>query len=432
MGNVSQIFEILAIVIDCIIVICFLNEYFGVKYKYKYKFVLSLIVMSFMFIIAYFVDEKLILQTVLLLAVTILYSYIFLKGNRVYQITTCCMILIVMSTINIVTIQIVAIFTRSSVQYLIYPGTFERIIALLISKLVLMILAYVLIQKVNKKTNLNKQEMIIIVVYLLAMSVISVILLYMVANLDMELTKQLEMLLVTVLLISTTVLAFVLISKINKQKEYYLVNKILKLQLDEQKNNVIRTMHMYDDATSLKHDIDRYILTFLAMLQNNEVEETIKNMEELVKRKLNNNAIYIKDNNIINAVLNEKSSKCSQNYINMKVKITSIVSEQKELEIAIMLSNLLDNAIEAEQKIDEDRKIDVNIFEYNSIYNIIIKNRIMESVLQKNPKLRTDKKDKKEHGIGLKSVKDTVEKFNGDLKLLEEENEFVVHIMIPN
>ena len=43
-----------------------------------------------------------------------------------------------------------------------------------------------------------------------------------------------------------------------------------------------------------------------------------------------------------------------------------------------------------------------------------------------------NKKDPKEHGIGLLSVRDTINKFEGNFDCYERNNQFAVHIMIPN
>ena len=100
------------------------------------------------------------------------------------------------------------------------------------------------------------------------------------------------------------------------------------------------------------------------------------------------------------------------------------------MDISIILSNLLDNAIESSLKQEPvNRFIDIQMFKRMGMNNIIIRNYIGTSVLRNNPQLNTTNKDDTGHGYGIKSIKKLVEKYNGDINITEENNYFVVHIM---
>lgn len=92
--------------------------------------------------------------------------------------------------------------------------------------------------------------------------------------------------------------------------------------------------------------------------------------------------------------------------------MTASVDGERELDIAVMLSNLLDNAVEAQKKItpDKPRSIFLKIFSYENKYSILIKNTVAKSVLQNNPRFITDKANRYLHGIGMKSIEHTVDK----------------------
>ena len=65
----------------------------------------------------------------------------------------------------------------------------------------------------------------------------------------------------------------------------------------------------------------------------------------------------------------------------MQVEVTASVDGERELDIAVMLSNLLDNAVEAQKKITQDkpRSIFLKIFSYENKYSILIKNTVAKS-----------------------------------------------------
>ena len=90
-----------------------------------------------------------------------------------------------------------------------------------------------------------------------------------------------------------------------------------------------------------------------------------------------------------------------------------------------------DNAIEAQEESESYRVIFVNIFEQNGMYNFIVKNPIQNSVLKKNSIPETKKENGLLHGIGLKSVQDTVEKYAGMIDFEETDGTFIVHSAMP-
>jgi sensor histidine kinase regulating citrate/malate metabolism len=120
---------------------------------------------------------------------------------------------------------------------------------------------------------------------------------------------------------------------------------------------------------------------------------------------------------------------CTSNGIECSHEITSNFLHDRELDIAIMLSNLLENAVRAELDVEKDKRyIKIEIFKQNEKNHIVISNYIAESVLQKNPELRTTKKDKGEHGLGFLSTNNIVKKYNGYVNADEENSMFIVHV----
>ncbi|UZT06167.1 GHKL domain-containing protein [Clostridium sp. LQ25] len=104
-------------------------------------------------------------------------------------------------------------------------------------------------------------------------------------------------------------------------------------------------------------------------------------------------------------------------------KETNINSE----DLGTILGNLLDNAIEACYFVEDgERKIDLNIYNRNnSIIISIINTKKHEESLEK-----TWKSDKLNHGIGLKSVKKLVDKYNGAMNDEDKGEIYEVNIIL--
>lgn len=93
---------------------------------------------------------------------------------------------------------------------------------------------------------------------------------------------------------------------------------------------------------------------------------------------------------MLNAVINEKKEICEKNHIRFVIHV-QLPENIDTIELAIALSNLLDNAIEAEQK-EQEQEIHLNMEVVDEMFNLIVENHIQNSVLCVNPKLVTSKK----------------------------------------
>ena len=96
-----------------------------------------------------------------------------------------------------------------------------------------------------------------------------------------------------------------------------------------------------------------------------------------------------------------------------------------------MLNNLLDNAVEAAE-LSVKKEILVKLFTKNNSMQVIkITNSCDTEPNTKNKDLQTIKKDKNLHGLGLKSVKKIVDKYEGsfDWNYKKEEHLFEICII---
>lgn len=135
-------------------------------------------------------------------------------------------------------------------------------------------------------------------------------------------------------------------------------------------------------------------------------------------------------NRALNALMGVKISEALNSNIRIEHKIM-VPSKEMKLdyrEIGILFGNLMDNSIEACLKLDEKKRwINIGI---KCIENCLLVN-ISNSKSEKDSYSgKTTKKYKERHGIGLRSVQNIVNKYNGVIQVLDKENCFEVHIML--
>lgn len=81
------------------------------------------------------------------------------------------------------------------------------------------------------------------------------------------------------------------------------------------------------------------------------------------------------------------------------------------LDLAVLLANILDNAIEATMAVESDKVITLSLLTDNDNVIILSQNPTINSFV--DGKLKTTKRDKKHHGFGTLSINSIAEKYNG-------------------
>lgn len=199
-------------------------------------------------------------------------------------------------------------------------------------------------------------------------------------------------------------------------------------KLEMEQSNYKQLNNVSKEVKIMKHDLKHdYVL-----IENYLRGKKYSKIKEIVQSRMQNlkdvTTTINSDNELINTIINYKMM--IANSKNIKVDYEINVSDKqymKDYHLNELLSNLLDNAIDNCSK--SDPKIKIFIEEDVFLYLEVI-NQIDESVLKKNPDLRTNKKGDN-HGHGIKSVKRIVNEYRGSVKFFEKDNKFHVSIMIP-
>ena len=101
-----------------------------------------------------------------------------------------------------------------------------------------------------------------------------------------------------------------------------------------------------------------------------------------------------------------------------------------EIDIYSLFGNILDNAIEACEKLDEsERYIGLKVYKQNSFVIINVINPFSGKIKKENGNIITTKNDKISHGYGLKSIKYVVDKYDGKIDINDRKNIFYLTIL---
>jgi sensor histidine kinase regulating citrate/malate metabolism len=144
---------------------------------------------------------------------------------------------------------------------------------------------------------------------------------------------------------------------------------------------------------------------------------------------------YNSENMILDIILNEKSSICEKSNIDFICDINlSKCSFIEMIDVSSIFANILDNAIEACNKVNNNKinkYINIRGTVVKSYYVIRCENSKMNNIIMNKSKFITSKSNKFVHGIGLQSVRSSLEKYGGELSFENYEDKFILKIYIP-
>jgi len=165
-------------------------------------------------------------------------------------------------------------------------------------------------------------------------------------------------------------------------------------------------------------------------LKNEQINETIPKLEKELSNLSSHDITF--QNGIIPTIIQLKSNVAQEHGIGIDVTYNSMQNIHiSDIDIAIILGNALDNAIEATQKVQNDnKKINITICATGDTVLISIFNPVINNV--NTDHLVSTKKDKRNHGLGIISIKSIAQKYNGNVLFTCEDFVFVTRIFLQN
>ncbi|MFD3445914.1 sensor histidine kinase [Microbacteriaceae bacterium 4G12] len=225
------------------------------------------------------------------------------------------------------------------------------------------------------------------------------------------------------------VLFFTNYEKEEEKKIIEFKNKILQ-------EDFMKMRELYENNAKTYHDLNNHMTTLYQLIKGGKSEKALDYINNISKPILSNYERNMFTNNaIVDFVIHTKMEVMNQE----QIKSMFEVEIPQELRIAdhdmvAILSNLLDNAIEACQHIDQfdERWIKITMKKINEMIFLKIENSILIAPKLVNNHLLTTKEDKKFHGWGLKSVRSIVDKYEGYIRYEHTSTSFEVIVSLSD
>ena len=139
------------------------------------------------------------------------------------------------------------------------------------------------------------------------------------------------------------------------------------------------------------------------------------------------------NNDVVNAILNAKYYEAIKNDVLFVLKINDLSDiKVSDEDIVTILSNLLDNAIEAAKQCNVGKRtVKIKLLSEDDVLTIAVSNTYKtEPMLTEDGYIRTTKNNKEEHGWGIRNIVATLEKYDAEYIIDYKNGEFVFSIMM--
>lgn len=221
---------------------------------------------------------------------------------------------------------------------------------------------------------------------------------------------------------------FEIISQYNKIESEFSLKEQQSTMMSEYYHNI---EIKYEQSRVVIHDMKNHMQMIEALyhMSDNDVgkkyaDEIYKKMNELGQR-------FKCKNQIMNILLNDKMEIAESKKIKVMINMQEInLDFINEIDITTIFGNLFDNAIEACEILEvQKRKIELRVHEFNNNMVISIENPCKVIPEKIGDNYLTTKKG--HYGIGLRNVESAVHKYEGDMKIKPVNEQFSVLVIIP-
>lgn len=226
--------------------------------------------------------------------------------------------------------------------------------------------------------------------------------------------------------ISFVCLVVALFSTSKKKNSMQKSSNLLAQQLENMTDYYEQMGRKNEELRQFKHDNRNLLLGLHSLLEQKQIEKALdylENMESICQTTTNE---FDTGNSIADAILTTKKNFASEHNIEMNFEGAIPKDTIENTDMCIFLANVLDNALEASQKVEKNRYIHMESKVVNKMWMITISNSVRENVEIKDNSIETSKEDKEMHGYGLLNIARVVEKYCGGLKLSCQNKKFVL------
>lgn len=217
-------------------------------------------------------------------------------------------------------------------------------------------------------------------------------------------------------------------------REHENVQKQLLLRTNQLMEQNYQMLHedMKENAKRL-HDFHHHLKAILGLAeaaQNGEIQKYVGDLLSISYKEVH---LCRCGNDVIDAILNcsAAEAKKQQIYFQYEVNFTAHIPVAP-VDLCAILGNQIENALEANRQITDisARYVKIMLTQKKGFLIFRVENASAENPFSESGALKTRKEDGNLHGLGIKNIQDTVNKYNGWLKNSYDNHTFISEVLL--
>lgn len=215
-----------------------------------------------------------------------------------------------------------------------------------------------------------------------------------------------------------------------KEKEYLDVIEFTNRQIEMLSD----TQDKIASSQKILHDITNHLCTMRSMAEKGMCKEIQEYIEKLIP-EVKKSRISDIGNSVLSVILFERKAMAKRFDVMLECNIGVEDIKIPIVELNAIISNMIDNAIEATTKVSNRKERIVEFRVYIRGDNLVMECRnpyIDEPIIDEDGTFLTSKADKKNHGKGIQIIFEYVERYDGDVDIHYKKGEFVMKIILSN
>ena len=438
---IYQTAEILATVIEALIVLFVA----GTMSKYKYsgkKHLLIFLTATVLYTVLISIMNKwepFSFATILTAIVfTIIYVLLFCSANILCKITSVILTFFFIHAVDFsISYSLIMIIGKSfdiskGIPLIINPGP-TRLLFLAIVK-GLQILIFFSCRKIYKNLSLLSNKAMWLLLIITTLSYIIMSLLMQLILTESLVTIQIAIIFSQFFIMLSIIGAIFAISVNSKFQNEKREKQLMALTNKMIEKNYTVMRNTQNEVRRQVHDFKNHLRTIDGMIT--ESSPAKEYVEDLLAESYNSAQFCRSGNDIIDSIINCKIPEAKQKNIsfsfsvnlNSKLNISSV-------DICAVLANQIDNALEAATKTEDlsKRFVKVETYQKESFVFFKVENSCKDNPFNKKHELKTTKDNSNGmHGLGVKNIRETTEKYGGKLKNEYNDGVFTSVAMLIN
>lgn len=241
-------------------------------------------------------------------------------------------------------------------------------------------------------------------------------------------TRRLIMIASIVLAFFVVALCILYINVEDSRKQLAEINALNEKCIEYQKNYYTSVMKKDEELRAFKHDVNKHMTALKVLFQEKRYEEMGEYLNTIGDYS-KTDYIYKTENLIADYVINAKIQEITEQ-APLSVTIVGKFPRKVKLgntEMCIIFANILDNAKEAILEFKGDKELEIDIRNYRDRLFITVKNSSPKREYEYGV---STKKDKNNHGYGMKNVHKIIEKYDGSIEMKWKDSMFITEIEI--